>query len=97
MNCTFEKPCAVCTKMFYTTKKRAPSRVYKLHLDPTPIGKRLYVALALHRALKIKVVDAKYLARFGGWTRETLLHADQLIELARRLDRLAGVPIAVVR
>ena len=42
--------------------------------------------------------DAKLLVQYGGWVPESAgKHADQLLELARRIDRLAKAPIAVVR
>lgn len=81
----------------HTRKEKAfTMRVFRLHLHPAQNGKG-YVALALHRTLGLKLAEAKQLARFGGWAPASDLRVDQLIKLARRLDRLAKAPIAVVR
>lgn len=71
--------------------------VFRLHLHPTPIGRRLYVTLALRRALGVKQTDALQLSRFGGVVSSTDLSSDALLKIARWLDHLARAPIAVVR
>ena len=102
MNCTFANPCTLCSTLFglqtkSREKKLSTARVFRLHLHPVQKGKG-YVALALHRTLGIKLAYARQLARFGGWVSESVgKHADELMELARRIDRLAKAPVAVVR
>lgn len=104
MNCTWTKPCSICVVLIAgkTVGEVAPAktrakRIFRLHLHPAPAGKG-HVTLALHRALGVKMFDAKLLVKYGGWVPESAgKHADQLLELARRIDRLAKAPIAVVR
>lgn len=106
MNCTFVNPCHFCFTHFGAIvtcstkpceKKPSTKRVFRLHLHPVQKGKG-YVALALRRALDVPLKNAKDLVRYGGWVPESAgKHADELLELARRIDRLAKAPVAVVR
>lgn len=107
MNCTFANPCNFCFTHFggiitcstklREKKKMLTKRVFRLHLHPVQKGKG-YVVLALHRALGVPLKNARNLVRYGGWVPESAgKHADELMELARRIDRLAKAPVAVVR
>ncbi len=102
MNCTFANPCRFCLALFsLQTKPRedktSTKRVFRLRLRPVQKGKG-YVALALRRALGVTQKNAKDLVRCGGWVPESAgKHVDELMKLARRIDRLAEAPVAVVR
>lgn len=102
MSCTFVNPCTLCFTLFGLQtkpreKKLSTTRRFHLHLHPVQKGKG-YVALALRRALGVPLKNAKDLVRYGGWVPESAgKHADELMELAQRIDRLAKAPVAVVR
>lgn len=57
MNCSFANPCSLCKKLAVIKLHYAVEtpiftvRVFRLHLHPTPIGRRKYVAVALRRTL----------------------------------------------